>query len=76
MKTLNDIPMQTDIYLELKAEAIKWIKWKLENSNLKIAKMTWENNKLTISWKGTDKFSAGFIQGIAEFFNITEEDLK
>ncbi len=60
---------------ELKAETIKWVKWKLGSSDLKIEKMVWEDNKLRINWKGTDRFSAGFIQGIAELHNITEEDL-
>ena len=66
------------IKYKIKAEAIKWVKWKLsKNPNLKIEKITWSGGKVLINWKGDkDFFTAGFCNSLIEFNNITEEELK
>ena len=77
-QTMIDTCQHILLILEVreKQEAIKWVKWKLENSDLEIEKISWKDDRATINFKGTDKFAAGFIQGIVELNNITEEDLK
>ena len=80
LKTMKDLIMKGSVTINsakrVKQETIKWCKWQLKNTNLKIEKMIWKNGKLVTDWIGTNQFSAGIIHGLAEFNNLTEEDLK
>lgn len=81
LKTLKEITVPTkteDISTlesftwRLRQEAIKWIRWRLEKSGLKIIKIKGDH----ISWKGEkDLYQAGAIHQLVTFFNIMEEDL-
>jgi len=84
LKTLKD--MRADSLLEkafkvrLRTEAVKWVKWKLTNSNVLIREI--KRHGLSIVWnkkdlqQEDDYYSAGFILAMVGFFNITEADLQ
>jgi len=80
-KTLNDIPLQTDTYLELKTEAIKLAKQikkgMIHNSDFKEgtgALYDKESAFILLNNKQLDKESC--VEILKYFCNFTEEDLK
>jgi len=85
LKTLNDLESHDKInhdvnsgYFEaksdIKAEAIKWVKWKCNKEGLDI-KFT-GNVELPFGVKGGNEEAKGWVAALIDFSNITEEDLK